>query len=333
MNEQEKIGVVLFNLGGPDSLDAVKPFLFNLFNDPDIINFPLSFLFRKRLAKLISEKRSPKIIEQYKQIGGKSPLLELSQKQALALEAELNRSINCKVYLAMRYWHPFTEETMEQMQNDGIDKIIFLPLYPQYSVSTTRSSKNEWDKVIENFPKIKKIKSALINNYHDFPAYIDSIVDGINKTLQKFPESERNNVVLLFSSHGTPIKLVKQGDPYKGQIECSVKCVMERGKFSQKHYLSFQSKVGPQKWIEPKTPDMIEKLANEGEKYLLVIPIAFVSDHLETLFEIGIEFCHLAKEKGIVQFEVMQGLNDSPLFIKALKELVLNKLEELNGRD
>jgi len=333
LNEREKIGVVLFNLGGPDSLDAVKPFLFNLFNDPDIINFPLSFLFRTKLAKLISEKRSPKIIEQYKQIGGKSPLLELSQKQALALEAELNKSVNCKVYLAMRYWHPFTEETMEQIRNDGIDKIIFLPLYPQYSVSTTGSSKNEWDKVIEKFPKIKRIKSALINNYHDFPAYIDSIVEGINKTLQIFPESELNNVVLLFSSHGTPVKLVKQGDPYKEQIECSVKCVMERGKFIQKHYLSFQSKVGPQKWIEPKTPDMIEKLAYEGEKYLLVIPIAFVSDHLETLFEIGIEFRHLAKEKGIVQFEVMQGLNDSPLFIKALKELVLNKLEELNGRD
>lgn len=333
MNEREKIGVVLFNLGGPDSLDAVEPFLFNLFNDPDIINFPLSFLFRKRLAKLISEKRSPKIVEQYKQIGGKSPLLELSQKQANALELELNKSINSKVYLAMRYWHPFTDETLQQMQKDGIEKIILLPLYPQYSISTTGSSKNEWDRIIDNFPDIKKINSVLINNYHDFPTYIDSIIEGINKTLQKFPENERINVVLLFSSHGTPIKLVKQGDPYKNQIENTVKCVMERGKFVQKHFLSFQSKVGPQKWIEPKTPVVIEKLANESVKYLLIIPIAFVSDHLETLFEIGIEFRHLAKEKGIIQFEVMQGLNDSPLFIKALKELVLNKLEELNGRD
>jgi ferrochelatase len=324
--QQEKIGVVLLNLGGPDSLEAVKPFLFNLFNDPDIINFPLSFLFRRKLARTISEKRSPRIIEQYKKIGGKSPLLDLTKKQAEALEIELNRRINCKVYIAMRYWHPFTETTMKQMQKDEVSKIVLLPLYPHYSISTTGSSYNEWNRLIEVYQYFKDIDSKLVKEYYSYPTYIDSIVEGINKSLNKFPEKKIESAVLLFSAHGTPIKLVKQGDPYKFQIEETVKNVMLKGGFKQKHYLSFQSKVGPQKWLEPKTPDVIEKLAEEGIKYVLVIPIAFVSDHLETLFEIGIEFRHLAKEKGIEQFEVMPGLNDSQLFIKALAELVLNNL-------
>lgn len=327
-NRLEKIGIVLFNLGGPDSSDAVKPFLFNLFNDPDIINFPLSFLFRKRLAKMISEKRSPKIIEQYSKIGGKSPLLELTRKQATALELELRKTIDCKVYIAMRYWNPFTEEAMGRMQKDNISRIVLLPLYPQYSISTTGSSMNEWKRVSKYYTYFQDIETDFVKEYYDYAPYIDTIIDSINRTLERFSETSRNSVVLLFSAHGTPIKLVKQGDPYKHQIEETVKKVMERGNFTQNHFLSFQSKVGPQKWIEPKTPDAITDLASRGFKNILVIPIAFVSDHLETLYEIGIEFRHLANEKGIEQFEVMPGLNDSPLFIKALCGLVLEKLND-----
>lgn len=328
VKQGEKVGIVLFNLGGPDSLDAVKPFLFNLFNDPDIINFPLSFLFRRKLAKFISERRSPKIVEQYKQIGGKSPLTYLTKKQAEALEMELKKQINCKVYLAMRYWNPFTEETMGRMQKDGVSKVVLLPLYPQFSVSTTGSSMNEWNRIAKYYSYFQNVDTRLIKEYHDYPSYIDSIIMGINESLTKFSPAEQESVVLLFSAHGTPVKLVKQGDPYKLQIEETVESVMSRSGFKQMHYLSYQSKVGPQKWLEPKTRDTITMLASEGIKNILVIPIAFVSDHLETLFEIGIEFCHLAKEKGIRQFEVMPGLNDSPLFIKALSELVLNSLDE-----
>ena len=327
MNNKEKIGVVLLNLGGPDSPEAVQPFLFNLFNDPDIINFPLSFLFRKRLAKIISTKRSPKIVGQYRQIGGKSPLLDLTIKQSEALQAELRKKIDCSVYIAMRYWKPFTEETMRRMQKEEITKIVLLPLYPHYSISTTGSSYNEWKRLSRIYKYFRSQDIRLVKEYYDFPAYIDSLVDSINKTLLKFPEIVRDSVVLLFSAHGTPVKLFKQGDPYKYHIEATVKEVMSRGAYKQKHFLSFQSKVGPQKWLEPKTPDTIVRLAGEGEKYLLVIPVAFVSDHLETLFEIGIEFRHLAKEKGIIQFEVMPGLNDSALFIKALSELVLMSLD------
>jgi ferrochelatase len=329
MTDKKKIGIVLLNLGGPDSAEAVQPFLYNLFSDPDIINFPLSFLFRKRLAKLISTKRAPKIIEQYKHIGGKSPILELTTKQANALEKELNSKINCKVYIAMRYWKPFTEEVIEQIKKDNIDEVILLPLYPQFSVSTTGSSVNEWTKIKLKNPAIKNLKVELIETYYTDPNYIDAIIENINQTLKRFPEERQKDLVLLFSAHGTPVKLVKMGDPYNEHIQQTVAEVMKRSGYKQRHYLSYQSKVGPQKWLEPKTSDTIERLASEGVKDILVIPVAFVSDHLETLFEVGIEFRHLAKEKGIEQFEVMPGLNDSPKFISALANLVL---ERVNGK-
>jgi ferrochelatase len=330
MTDNKKIGIVLLNLGGPDSAEAVQPFLYNLFSDPDIINFPLSFLFRKRLAKLISTKRAPKIIEQYNHIGGKSPILELTTKQANALEKELSKKINCKVYIAMRYWKPFTEDVLEQIKKDNIDEVILLPLYPQFSVSTTGSSVNEWSKVKRKYHELKDLKVELIETYYTDPDYIDSIIGNINETLKRFPEDRRKDLVLLFSAHGTPVKLVKMGDPYNEHIQATVAEVMKRSGYKQKHYLSYQSKVGPQKWLEPKTPDTIERLASEGVKDILVIPIAFVSDHLETLFEVGIEFRHLAKEKGIEQFEVMPGLNDSPKFISALANLVMKNINGTN---
>ena len=327
MHVSNRIGVVLLNLGGPDSSEAVRPFLFNLFNDPEIINFPLSFLFRKRLAKLISDKRSPRIVEQYKQIGGKSPINELTQRQADALQKALDGNIDSRVYIAMRYWKPFTEEVMQQIKKDEINEVVLLPLYPQFSKSTTGSSVKEWNRLAEKYPYVKKLKTTVIERYYDYIPYIDSIVERINQTLEKFPKDELNNVHIMFSAHGTPMKLVREGDPYRQEIIKTVVAVMERGKFPQKHHLSYQSKVGPQKWLEPKTPDVIEKLAGEGVKYVLIVPIAFVSDHLETLFEIGVEFRHLARGKGIEQFEVMEGLNDSPKFITALKELVLDAVK------
>lgn len=330
MSENKKIGVVLLNLGGPDSSEAVQPFLYNLFSDPDIINFPLSFLFRKRLAKLISTKRAPKVINQYARIGGKSPILELTTRQANALQKELDGKIESRVYIAMRYWKPFTEDVINQIKEDKIDEVILLPLYPQFSVSTTGSSVNEWARVKSKERWMKNLKVKLIETYYTNSGYIDALIENINQTLQEFPEGKRDKVFLLFSAHGTPVKLVKMGDPYQKHIMATVEEVMKKGKYNQKHFLSYQSKVGPQKWLEPKTPDTIERLAYEGIKDILVIPVAFVSDHLETLYELGIEYRHLAKEKGIEQFEVMPGLNDSPKFISALAKLVL---ERANGKN
>lgn len=324
---QEKIGVVLLNLGGPDSLEAVEPFLFNLFNDPDIINFPLSFLFRKRLAKLISSKRHPRIQEQYKQIGGKSPLKDFTLRQAQLLEQKLNEKFPAKVYVAMRYWHPLTEEALDEIEKDGVKKVVLLPLYPQYSKATTESSVKEWEKQLALKESSPKFEWSLIESYYDFPPYIDAFVERVNQGLGKFPPAKRNDVHILFSAHGTPMKLVRAGDPYSEHIKKTVAAVVEQGGFSQDSSLCYQSKVGPQKWLKPSTPETIAALAARGVKNMLVVPIAFASDHLETLFEVGIEFRHLARAAGVEQFEVTEGLNYSEKFIDALARLVFNKLE------
>lgn len=324
---QEKIGVVLLNLGGPDSLEAVEPFLYNLFVDPDIINFPGSFLFREWLAKLISSKRHPKIQEQYKQIGGKSPLKDFTLGQAKLLEEKLNEKLPARVFAAMRYWHPFTEEVLDELEKEKITRVILLPLYPQFSKATTESSVKEWKKHLAKRGEAQTIKWSLIEHYYDYAPYIEAFVERVNQGLEKFAPEKRADVHLLFSAHGTPMKLVREGDPYSEHIRKSVELVMRQGAFEQKHSLCWQSKVGPQKWLTPSTPDTIERLAKQGEKLLLAIPIAFASDHLETLFEVGIEFKHLAKEAGVEQFEVTEGLNYSDKFIDALAQLVFQKAE------
>ena len=320
----EKVGVVLLNLGGPDSLEAVEPFLFNLFSDPDIIDFPLSFLFRKRLAKMISTRRSRGVIEQYREIGGKSPLKDHTLQQASLLEEKLNKSVPSKVYVAMRYWRPFTEEAIEAIERDGIKRVILLPLYPQFSKATTTSSVKEWEKQVK--VRGKNLKHTLIESYHEHPTYIDAFVERIEHGLERFPSERRDGVKILFSAHGTPMKLVRQGDPYSQQIKETVKMIMGRGRFKQSHRLCYQSKVGPLKWLEPSTPNTIAELAAKGVKDMLLVPVAFASDHLETLFELGIEYRRQAMEKGVEQYEVTEGLNDSPKFIDALAELVLERV-------
>lgn len=320
----QKIGVVLLNLGGPDSLEAVEPFLFNLFSDPDIIDFPGSFLFRKRLAKLISTRRGPRVIEQYKEIGGKSPLKEHTLRQAQLLEQKLNEKISARVYAAMRYWKPSTDDALDAIERDGIKRVVLLPLYPQFSKATTTSSFTEWERRLKD--RDLDIEYSLVEQYFDHPTYIDAFVERIRQGLERFPEKIRREVNILFSAHGTPMKLVRQGDPYSDQIVKTVKAILARGGFTQPHSLCYQSKVGPMKWLTPSTPDTIAELAAKGVKHMLLVPVAFTSDHLETLFELGIEYRRQAKERGVEQYEVMEGLNDSPKFIQALAELVFETL-------
>jgi protoporphyrin/coproporphyrin ferrochelatase len=319
-----KIGVVLLNLGGPDSLDAVEPFLFNLFSDPDIIDFPGSFLFRDRLAKLISTRRAPRVIEQYREIGGKSPLKEHTLRQAALLEQKLNERIPARVYAAMRYWKPSTDDALDAIQRDGITKVVLLPLYPQFSRATTTSSYSEWERRVNE--RRMDVDYSLIKQYYDHPMYIDAFVEHIERGLERFPEEVRGSVNILFSAHGTPMKLVHKGDPYSHQIAKTVESILLRGGFKQPHALCYQSKVGPMKWLTPSTPDTIAELAAKGVKHMLLVPVAFTSDHLETLFELGIEYRRQANERGVEQYEVIEGLNDSPKFIEALAELVFEKI-------
>jgi protoporphyrin/coproporphyrin ferrochelatase len=310
-----KTAVVLLNLGGPDSLEAVQPFLENLFNDSDIFKLP----FQNSLARFISKKRAPKVQKEYELIGGKSPINEWTEKQRSMLEVKL-RSLekDTDVLVAMRYWKPLTQEVVSKAEQSSYEKIILLPLYPHFSVSTTGSSFNEW----KRFYKGDESKVIYIDSYQTHPLYLKAINERIDESLLRFPQEVRNDVQLVFSAHGTPVSYVKKGDPYSLQIKETIEGIMKLRDGTHNHHLCFQSKVGPAKWLEPATDTMIEELAAEGKKHLLIIPISFVSDHVETSFELDIEYRHVADKVSIENYIVMKGLNDSQVFIDALYDIV-----------
>lgn len=311
-----KTAVVLFNLGGPDSLEAIEPFLYNLFSDRDIFKLPFG---QKLFAKIISNRRAPKVAEEYKLIGGKSPINEWTEKQRKMLEEKLKSyDADISVFTAMRYWHPLTKYVANKIKDQNFDRVILLPLYPHWSISTTGSSLNEWTRCF-NEPGKEVIK---INSYQTNPLYIKALNERIDQTLLKFPEKIRNEVQLVFSAHGTPMSMVRNGDPYSHHIKETMDAVMKDRDYSHKHHLCFQSKVGPVKWLEPATDTMIEDLAKDGKNHLLIIPISFVSDHVETSFELDIEYREVADENNIENYIVMEGLNDSELFISALYDEV-----------
>lgn len=329
MNRTET-GVVLFQLGGPDTLDAVEPFLFNLFCDPDIIDIPGAFLFRRWLARLISSRRAPKVRELYRRIGGGSPILAQTLRQANALERKLvAMGIPLKVYVAMRYWHPMTVETLQKVRADGIRKLVLLPLYPHYSKATTGSSFREWNRVM-NAGGMERLPGKLVESYFDHPLYIDAIIQNVRTAIDRVPAEDRSKIHLLFSAHGTPMKLVRDGDPYSHQIQRTVQLVVEKGRFGLPHHLCYQSKVGPQRWLEPKLTETIGSLGAEQVSHLIVVPIAFVTEHIETLSEINIEARELAMEAGIRYFDMMPALIDNEQFIACLADLAVQQLDERN---
>lgn len=325
MVEGKPIGIVLLQLGGPDSLDTVEPFLYNLFCDPDIIDLPLAFLFRKPLARFISSRRAPKVREYYRRIGGRSPILKLTERQAKALQNALAGKVNCKILVAMRYWHPMTEKAIEAIRDSGIDRILLLPLYPQYSRTTTGSSVNEWRRVLHR-QHTNGLYVETVEGYCEHPLYIKALVRNINVALKRVKPSDRHKVHLVFSAHGTPVKLVEAGDPYQQQIIRTYQAVIKEGNFGLSHELCYQSKVGPEKWLEPSLDDTIRRLAKENVTHMIVIPIAFVSDHSETLWEINIEAKEHAKHLGIKHFDMSPGLNNNPFFIQALADIVQQKV-------
>jgi len=326
--ENKKRAIILFQLGGPDSLDAVEPFLYNLFCDPDIIDLPGAFLFRKTLARIISSRRAPKVRELYKNIGGASPILPQTMEQAKSLQRSLEeKKIFADVHVAMRYWHPMTEEVVERIRKDNVDEVILLPLYPQYSKVTTGSSARAWSAAVQKL-NVNHFSTKLIESYYEHPLYISALVENINRSLDRVPEGERNSVHLVFSAHGTPVKLVKEGDPYSVQIQKTYERVLEAGKFGLPHHLCFQSKVGPQRWLEPSLTETIDSLARQKVSHMIVVPIAFVTEHIETLSEIGIEAREQALHSGVKYFDVMPALIANEKFIACLTDLVLQKLKD-----
>ncbi len=316
--------VVLFQLGGPDSLDAVEPFLYNLFCDPDIIDLPLAFLFREPLARFIARKRAPIASKLYASIGGSSPIRKQTQMQADALRQMLAaKGQAMPVEVAMRYWHPRAEDVIAKLLAEGIEEVVLLPLYPQYSKATTGSSMREWNELVPRLGA-EKLRTTLIESYYEHPLYIRALVERIREALERVPAGDREKVHLLFSAHGTPMKLVRNGDPYSQHIRRSYERVVEEGNFGLPHRLCFQSKVGPQQWLKPSLVDAVERLAEEKVSHVIVIPIAFVTDHIETLSEISIEAKDEAMKLGIGYFAMTDPLLTSAPFIECLCDLVLN---------
>jgi ferrochelatase len=324
-----KLGVLLFNLGGPETLADVRPFLFNLFSDPEIVRLPIRAMQRP-LAWLISTARRQKSSACYAQIGGGSPLRRITEEQAAALRAELaRRGVEANVYVGMRYWRPFTEEALDQIIRDGVEELILLPLYPQFSISTTGSSLKNFEALVEKRGGLQGVRIRQIPQWHTHEAYINALTEQIVEEIEKFPDPNPQRVHLLFSAHSVPQSYIEAGDPYLRHTEETVRLVSEKlGNISPVH-LSFQSKVGPVKWLEPSTDAKLRELAVAGVEQVLAIPISFVSDHIETLYELDILYKNLADEIGVKSYRRLPALNLNPTFIKALADLVCEKRNEL----
>jgi protoporphyrin/coproporphyrin ferrochelatase len=317
-----RVGIVLFQLGGPDTLEAIEPFLYNLFSDPDIIDFPLARIGRKPLAKLISTTRARKVQHHYATIGGGSPIRRNTERQARALESELcNQGIDARCFVAMRYWHPFTREAIDQLQRSECDEVVLLPLYPQYSSTTTGSSLNEWRRLFLGAIPVRCVESFYRNTI-----YLDSVIEKVDAALARFPTLHRPEIV--FSAHSIPMAVIEKGDPYQRQIEETVRLLMERAGWRNPHRLCYQSKVGASRWLQPSLHHTLSQLAAEHRREVCVVPIAFVSDHVETLGEIDHEAREQAGRLGFTQFEMSAGLNDSPKFIAALGQIVQEALSQ-----
>jgi ferrochelatase len=308
----EKTAVLLLQMGGPDSLEAVEPFLLNLFADREIIKIGPAFL-QPLIARFIVRKRAPRVRENYRQIGGGSPLRELTEAQARALEEKLGPDYRC--FVAMRYWRPFTDEALSAIRREGITRIIALSLYPHYSRATTGSSINELNRRLAG----SGLTVEYVDRFYDHPLYIRALTEKVEEGLAGFPD--RTAVDLVFSAHSLPQSFIREGDPYLSHIMETVRLVVERlGKV--KAHLAFQSRAGPVKWLEPSTDEVIRELAAAGSRSMLMVPLSFVSDHIETLHEIDIEYGAEARELGITDFRRTASLNCSPLFIDCLADLV-----------
>jgi len=312
----KRIAVVLFNLGGPDSPDAVRPFLFNLFNDRAIIGLPQPF--RWLLARFISSRRAPVAKAIYQEIGGSSPLLELTRGQANALQAALDQDGTVRVFIAMRYWHPMSDQTAAEVAAFAPDEVVLLPLYPQFSTTTTGSSIKDWRRAAAR--QGLKMPTVTVGCYPTAEGLVRAHVDLIESALAKMQTDQP--IRLLFSAHGLPKRVIDAGDPYQWQVEQTAAAVSSAVTRDDLDWVvCYQSKVGRLEWIGPSTEDEIARAGREGVA-LLVTPIAFVSEHSETLVELDIEYREFAEKHGVSTYVRVPALGVHPAFVETLADLV-----------
>ena len=338
--KDDVVGVLLLNLGGPETLDDVQPFLYNLFADPDIIRLPgvLQFL-QSPLAALLSNSRAPKSREAYESIGGGSPLRRITDEQANALQSALVAKglKNAKCYVGMRYWKPFTEEAVEQIKADGVTKLVILPLYPQFSISTSGSSLRLLEQIFgEDEYLATRMSHTVIPSWYERPGYVQAMADLIKAELNR-PDGQFDSPdepIVFFSAHGVPVSYVETaGDPYKEEMEECVALIMARLKemgVQNEHVLAYQSRVGPVEWLKPYTDDVIRELGEKKTKAMVAVPISFVSEHIETLEEIDMEYRELAEESGVEQWGRVPALDTSPVFIDDLADAVVESLDGMS---
>ncbi len=311
-----RTGVLLLNLGGPDSLEAVEPFLVNLFSDPFLIRLPLRGWLRRKFAQWVARKRAPHVRQLYSEIGGRSPIEPITRKQGERLQAELGAGYRC--YVAFSAWTPYIREAVERAKADGCARLVGVSLFPQWCSATTASVLHDLraEAARRGLPLVE------VDRYPEDPTYLDALASTVQEGLARFEAGERAQVHVLFSAHGVPVSIIKKGDPYEREVRATVQGVLARLPPGQPWSLSWQSKVGPVKWLEPATAEHLPALAARGVSRVLVVPVAFVSDHIETLHEQRILLRGIAERAGIARYEVANALNDSPVYARALAGLV-----------
>ena len=328
---QPRVGVLLLNLGGPERIQDVKPFLYNLFSDPEIIRLPVAAM-QKPFAWLISSLRSGKSQQAYRSIGGGSPLRRITKQQARELQSNLRqKGVDATSYVAMRYWHPFTESAVADLKADGIDQVVVLPLYPHFSISTSGSSFRELQRLRNIDPAFSRLPIRCIRSWYDHPGYIQALANLIAREIQACEDPATAHI--FFSAHGVPKSYVEDaGDPYQLEIVACSKLILEQLRQQLGHSnpftLAYQSRVGPVEWLKPYTEDALQELGEQGVKDLVVVPISFVSEHIETLEEIDIDYRELATAAGVKNFRRVPALDTDPAFIAALTDLVEQAMAE-----
>ncbi|KAL7322361.1 ferrochelatase hem15 [Mucor circinelloides] len=319
--------ILLTNMGGPETTGDVYNFLHNLFSDRDLMQLP----FQKYAAKFIAKRRTPQIIEQYQAIGGGSPILRWTRTQGEAMEKILDKispeTAPHKHYIAFRYVEPYTNTALEQMKKDGVERAIVFTQYPQYSCSTTGSSLNDLHRGISELG-MDNVRWSIIDRWATHPGFVDATAKKIEAKLAEYTPEELKDVVIMFSAHSLPMSVVNRGDPYPAEVAATVDHVMKRLKNKHPYRLCWQSQVGPKAWLGPQTSDALKGFAKAGKKNLVVVPIAFTSDHIETLYELDYEYGNEAKELGITGWKRVDALNDDPVFTQAMADIVKEHIDK-----
>ncbi|HXH07629.1 MAG TPA: ferrochelatase [Vicinamibacterales bacterium] len=325
-----RVGVVLFSMGGPRSLDEVEPFLVELFSDRDLIELPLGAAAQPLWARLLAKVRGPSVRRNYRRIGGGSPQLRSTLAQARALADRLDRGPaagRVAVTVAMRYTRPSAADALAELARRGVRRVVTLPLYPHFSRATTGSFHRAFERALAgSAPAGAPLEVEHITAYFDEPRYLDALADTVHRAVEECPARLRRDLVLLFSAHGLPQKCVDAGDPYVSQIETTRRGIVARSGLPHRHLLGYQSRTGPVRWTGPGTDELIVRLGREGVRALVIVPLSFVSDHIETLYEVDILFHELARRAGIEYVARSPALETHPLFIDALAHLVERRI-------